>query len=344
MNEPLTTSVAWTREFEFTLSPSEPEAGREAEVKVKVRCAGCWGGLVLRGKEENGAVTSLTCRVCNRKFAGEAANDEYHRMLKKALGDVWRISWGFPPPRADGPFVGKLFPHLPRQTEDEVRERIASHIEPDDAGKWLTRRDFPLGTAAILYLQARLLMTTVTDLYATPDEAVVNFHTAKPVDDPRQNVHDLYRRLGTTMTRGMMAAFACELLLKAISLTVKNEARKTHDLLCLYDHLSDVSKARLEFDYPDIPNVMDEGRHRFGSWRYFETGKKEALTAIIDTSLEQSLGKAARVLLDEAEMVGLQGGVDMKARRDVTDHGETKMAHYKFEAAVKGSENPPKLD
>ena len=343
MNEPATTFVVWAQDFEFTLSPSGPQASREAEVKMKGRCTACWGGLVLRGKGENGVVISITCRVCNERLTGEAADDEYRQMLEKAREDIGRMSSGFPATRGDSPFVGKLFPHLPRQSEEEVRERIASEIEPSDPSKWLTRRNFPLGTAAYLYLQARLQVAAVTDMYASPDEAVVRFRTAKPIDDPRQNERDLYRRLGSTMTRGMMSAFACELLMKAVSLTVNNKSRKTHDLLYLYDHLPDASRQRLEFDFPDIANVMEEGRQRFGKWRYFESGKKEALTAVIDTSLEQSLGKAARVFLDEAEMVGLRGGVYMKARRDVTDHGETKKAHYRFNATMKGAENPPKL-
>ena len=85
------------------------------------------------------------------------------------------------------------------------------------------------------------------------------------------------------------------------------------------------------------------GKHTFGEWRYFQSGKKKALQAIIDSRLEQSLGKAARVFLDEAETVGLRGGVDMEARRDVTDSGNTKKAHYKYRATIKGAENPPKL-
>ena len=88
---------------------------------------------------------------------------------------------------------------------------------------------------------------------------------------------------------------------------------------------------------------MRNGKHTFGEWRYFQSGKKKALQAIIDSDLEQSLGKAARVFLDEAETVELRGGVDMKARRDVTDHGNTKKAHYKYRATIKGAENPPKL-
>ena len=89
------------------------------------------------------------------------------------------------------------------------------------------------------------------------------------------------------MARGMMSAFACELAMKAISLTVNDEAQRHHDLLRLYRGLPESSRQRLEFDFPNIPNVMKSGRHRFGKWRYFESGKKEALKAIIDSDLEQ---------------------------------------------------------
>ena len=344
MSEPTTTTfVVWTQEFEFTLSPSGSQAGKEEEVKVKGRCTACWGDLVLRGEAENGVVTGIKCCVCNKKLIGEDAANAYHRVLEEANNNVWKMSLGFPPTREDSPFVGKLFPHLPRQTEDDIRERIASKVEQRDSREWLTRKDFPLGTAAYLYLQARLFVAAVSDMYASTDEAVVRFRKAKTRDDPRHREHDLNRRLGSTMARGMMSAFACELVMKAVSLTVDDEVRKTHDLLCLYDHLPESSRQRLEFDFPDIRKVMQKGQHTFGEWRYFQSGKEKALKAIIDSDLEQSLGKAARVFLDEAKMVGLRGVVDMKARRDVTDHGDTKMAHYKYRATMKGAENPPKL-
>ena len=341
-----TTFVVWTQEFEFTLSPSGSQAGEEEEVKIKGRCTTCWGGLVLRGEGENGAVSGIECFVCKKKLVGEDAGNAYHRVLEEATNNVWKMSLGFPPTREHGPFAGKLFPHLPRQTEDDVRERIASKaskVKRGNPGEWLTRTDFPLGDAAYLYLQARLFVATISDIYASNDEAVVSFRKAKTSDDPRHDANDLNRRLGSTMARGMMSAFACELAMKAISLTVNDAARKTHDLLCLYDRLPESSRQRLEFDSPDIRTVMQNGRHTFGEWRYFQSGKKKALQAIIDTDLEQSLGKAARVFLDEAETVGLRGGVDMKARRDVTDHGDTKKKHYKYRATIRGAENPPKL-
>ena len=248
---------------------------------------------------------------------------------------------GIPPTRERCVFACKLFPHLQRQTEEEVCERIDSRPtrNPRD---WLTRSDFPLGEAAYLYVQARLLVAAVSDMYTPHDEAVVGFRKDATNGDPGDDVRDLNRRLGSTMARGMMSAFACELAMKAISLTVCDEARRVHDLRRLYDDLPESIRRRLEFDYPEIARVMEEGRHRFAGWRYFERGKKEALTAIIGTGLEQSLGKAARVFLDEAEIVGLRGGVDLKARRDVTDHGEKREAHYRFQATIKGAEDPPR--
>ena len=41
MSEPSTTTfVVWTQEFEFTVSPSGSQAGKEEEVKIKGRCTG----------------------------------------------------------------------------------------------------------------------------------------------------------------------------------------------------------------------------------------------------------------------------------------------------------------
>ena len=229
MNETSTTLHVCTQDFEFALSPT----GAGEEVKVKGRCAACWGGLALRGEGENGAVSRIKCRVCKTSVSGEAADDEYRRVLGEAMANDWRASLGFPPIREHGRFVGKLFPQLPRLTKEEVSERIAK-VPPKDPRRWLTRIGFPLGEAAYLYVQARLLVAAVSGLYASHDEAVVRFREPAPSDDPRSDERDLNRRLGSTMARGMMSAFACELAMKAISLTVNDEARKIHDLLLLY--------------------------------------------------------------------------------------------------------------
>ena len=76
---------------------------------------------------------------------------------------------------------------------------------------------------------------------------------------------------GSTMTRALMSAFACELAMKAIRLTRLDEARKQHDLLALYRDLPEDSRTRMEMDYPGIEAILQKARHTFGKWRYFET-------------------------------------------------------------------------
>ena len=125
----------------------------------------CWDGLALRGEGENGVVSRIRCRVCNRSLAGEAAADEYRRVLEEAIDNAWIASVGIPPIRERGRFLCKRFPQLARTTEDEVCERIASNVAPRDRCGWLTRSDFPLGEAAYLYMQARLPGAAVSDLF-----------------------------------------------------------------------------------------------------------------------------------------------------------------------------------
>lgn len=50
------------------------------------------------------------------------------------------------------------------------------------------------------------------------------------VDDIQFRERRLLRNLGETLTAAMISAFACELAMKAISLTVNDQALKTHDL------------------------------------------------------------------------------------------------------------------
>ena len=54
-------------------------------------------------------------------------------------------------------------------------------------------------------------------------------------------------RMGTAVVAGMVAAFACEVGMKAILITRRDEAEKTHDLGKLNEALpEDVSRKRLE--------------------------------------------------------------------------------------------------
>ena len=91
-----------------------------------------------------------------------------------------------------------------------------------------------------------------------------------------------------------------------------------------------------------LDRELDDERVSYGPRRPLPS-QLDPYKGIIKVRLEQSLGKAARVFLDEAEIVGLRGGVDLKARRDVTDQGDTKEARYRFRATLKGAENPPRL-
>ncbi len=53
-------------------------------MKIKGRCTACWGGLVLRGKGENGVVSGIECCVCKEKLVGEDAANAYQRVLEEA--------------------------------------------------------------------------------------------------------------------------------------------------------------------------------------------------------------------------------------------------------------------
>ena len=108
------------------------------------------------------------------------------------------------------------------------------------------------------------------------------------MQDPQHYEFEMMSRLGCQMGAAMLAAFACELLMKAISLTCKDEARRIHDLLKLYTDLPEDSQRRLAIDYEEIVDVMSEGRHVFGRWRYFENNAgPEALKGMVD--LERTL-------------------------------------------------------
>ena len=63
---------------------------------------------------------------------------------------------------------------------------------------------------------------------------------------------------------------------------------------------------------------------------------------MIDTERVFALAKAARVLLDEAEMVGLGYSVNVDATQRVTKKGNQSDVHIKQHLNVKGTEAPPK--
>ena len=81
--------------------------------------------------------------------------------------------------------------------------------------------------------------------------------------------HRVMRQMGCYMSSAMLAAFSCELTMKAICLTCKDEALKDHDLLDLYYDLPEECRHRISADFEEIEDVMKDGRQTFGKWRYF---------------------------------------------------------------------------
>ena len=138
------------------------------------------------------------------------------------------------------------------------------------------------------------------------------------MQDPQHYEFEMMSRLGCQMGAAMLAAFACELLMKAISLTCKDEARRIHDLLKLYTDLPEDSQRRLAIDYEEIVDVMSEGRHVFGRWRYFENNAgPEALKGMVDLAdTEADKGRAGLTTV-----VGLYGGATMEAQEKIRSDG-----------------------
>lgn len=98
-------------------------------------------------------------------------------------------------------------------------------------------------------------------------------------------------------------------------------------------------------DYPGIAAVLEAGRQTFDSWRYFETAVGEAVAqALIDTHQARNLGKAARVILDEAETVGLGWAVNLQGREHVRTSGDTANHRQHVTISVEGHEAPLKDD
>ena len=186
---------------------------------------------------------------------------------------------------------------------------------PNRCKRFLTRSGFPPGAPGLLFVQAGILMAglermpfenSVSGLDGIDLEddgaLVVPDPTEKKIrEDPQYPEYTLKQRMGSTMTAAMMGAFACELAMKAISLTIADEARKAHDLLSLFNGLPEASTKRVEADFGDIRRVMEESRYLFDKWRYFDSSiGGDTIKAMIDRKRSFRLGKAARVLLDSA--------------------------------------------
>ena len=355
-----TTQLEWNFDMDKqSVSLGDFRPGDYGRAELKGRCKSCWGGLIGRTNDRR-EVTGIKCRVCGKKLEGEDAMKEYKRISGKSLLNLMNMGLGHAPKYGDGVFVEKTFPHLHSLTQNEIEQRISIKAAEENRKSTLTRSGFPLGSPGYLFMQAKVLMSGVEDISDLRERSIADFDEFDMKadgsaviylsmdglsDDPRYHEYRLMRKMGTTMMEAMISAFACELAMKAICLTRKDEAEKSHDLLNLYRNLPGNSRKRLEADFPEIQTVMEKGRQTFGGWRYFETSVGErGMRSMIDTQQAQALGKTARVLLDEAELIGLGYSVSMNAKQSVQMSGQKTRYNHKFNLSVEGRESPPKND
>ena len=330
-----------------------------SEFAAKGRCKRCWGSL--RGRTDPaGGVTGIRCIVCGELLEGSAAVAEAKRTSEESFINALNMMLGHQPKYGDGPFAQKVFPKLDRLSEQELLDRVAlskSQSSKRPKGK-LTRHEFPPGSPGWLFLQARVLLDGVSLNTDHERDSVAEFLHRVNADgsvsvqidahalsqNPRHREQDLLATVGLLLGNGMIAAFACELALKAISLTCTDEAIKgRHDLLDLFDHLPPDSRDRIEADFSTIRDVLTENRGAFGKWRYFEEAVgTDAFRGMTDPQRARSLAKAARVTLDEAEYVGLTGGIQVQTTRQVRVTGDKREHTDTTNLTIKGGECPPR--
>ena len=347
-------------EWDVDLDTMTTTLGDNAQISLMGRCSRCWGNLLGR-LDDDGKWTGIKCRVCGITVEEEMAGEEYKTMLRQTVRNLVNMQWfGRAPEYGDVAFVQKIFPTLDRLSGAELAARVDEKLSEKRKPKRLNRHDFPPGSAGFLFIQAHILMAGLTELSYPDEMSVADFPDIRPKDDgsldvtlsleglkndPDHSGTRLRNRMGTTMIEAMTAAFACELAMKAICLTCTHEAPKTHDLTELYDSLPSPSKRRLAADYPEIVETLNAARQTFGKWRYFEVNVGEkGIQTMIDVPRAHALGRAARVILDEALMVGLGASVHMKATDNVRVVGDIESHHYTVKVNVSAQEAPPKWD
>ncbi len=149
--------------------------------------------------------------------------------------------------------------------------------------------------------------------------------------------------LGSNMRDAMVSAFCCELAMKAICLTFEDIAPRSHDLHELFTHLPEQSQARVKADYSEIEAVLLRERQTFGAWRYFERdAEARGMSVMINPIKASELSRAARVILDEAEIMGLSGRISLDTRHRVQEGHGSRRYDNTVDASVRGTERPPR--
>ena len=319
-------------------APDDPPVGPARMVDITGRCADCWGGVVAL-VDGNGRWIRIACRVCGRRVDAEDAEQELKRMIVEAKRNIPSVRVGHGAVYHEkAKFVLKILPDMDRN-KAEFEKRVDAARRTAQS-KWkrkrcLTRREFAkMGTPGYLYLQACAL---VSGLGALPrkvsavslsdfDFENLESKPSGPKVDGLNRVQlsaqlplkpstseQMVERMGTAIITGFAAAFACEVGMKAILMTRRDEAKMTHDLLELHNSLPDDCQERLQADFPGIADTFRKYRHAFGNRRYLEPSTSEdAILALIDTDRIWGLERAARVIVDEGLIVGLQYDINLR--------------------------------
>ncbi len=321
--------------------PDDAQVGPARMVDIEGRCADCWGPIV-GAIDANGSWIGIACRMCGRSVDADEAEQEENRMLREAERNMPRVRVGRGAEYDEkARFVLKILPDMDRERAEfgDRVENAKRKAHQKSRGGPLTRRDFPEGTPGHLYLQACALVSALgvlpRDMSAI---SLSDFDFENPASDaseprvdaggrvqrsvqiPRKqsSIGQLVQRMGTALVAGFAAAFACEVGMKALLLTRLDEAARTHDLLRLYESLPADCRERLQADFGEIVDVMAEYRHAFGKWRYFDsTAGQKAISALVDVDRTWGLGRAARVIVDEGVIAGLQYDIELKYELDV---------------------------
>lgn len=354
--------IEWNVDMDEMCPPFTFAGLPEIIAKPKGRCQACWGGLLCR--MEKSSCTGIKCRVCKNTLEGLEATKEYERILEESTANLKRLSLDQSSIYKKGLFAIKIFPDLEKSTQEELEKDIAVELKKKKPlkDKKITRHDFPDSSPSLFLLQAEIMMNGVEHAIASRGLSIADFPNIKQDkdgsitqhisiqdlnQDPLGKGYKVASNLGVTMIESMNSAFACELAMKAICMTCKHKAIKDHDLFKLFRDLPVQSRKRIEADYPDIEKSIKDSRHIFSKWRYFEEKIKEkAFLTMIDTDRARTMSKAARIILDEAEVVGLRACIEIKAKQNIQFHksseSEKEKRTVKIKAKIKTGELPPK--
>lgn len=291
---------------------------------------------------------------------GDEAESEMKRMKYEAEENLDRVrQLSIAKYEAESRFVFKILPDMMRDRpyyNRRIATKRAAKLTEAQKRKWLTRHDICKGAAGYFFLQACTLMAGTTALprvesvvpYSRFELNELNFSTdgtlahfsTETCSKVSWSSDNLVSNMGNLVILGMTAAFACELVLKAILITRNNEAKRTHDLLALYRELPEDCKSRIEADFAVTENVIAQGRYVFGKWRYFEHNEGEkGMLAMVNIERTYELMKVARVIIDEGEIAGLNYKVDVNHEVEVDLNDPDVSRQQTYNLKVSGEES-----